>query len=108
MSPSKILIGQFLIVLTTIVATMPHKLHAELERRTAMPGVTKAKVVEDALSRYVDPEANLVLEARLRRCCAGSCAARWPGAACPPISGSSVRSSGGGSTSPGPRGRGAA
>ena len=46
---------------------LPHKLHAELERRSAMPGVTKAKVVEDALSRYFDPEANLVLEERLLR-----------------------------------------
>ena len=46
---------------------LPHKLHAELERRTSMPGVTKAKVVEDALSRYFDPEANLVLEERLLR-----------------------------------------
>lgn len=46
---------------------LPYKLHAELERRTSMPGVTKAKVVEDALSRYFDPEANLVLEERLLR-----------------------------------------
>ena len=46
---------------------LPHKLHAELERRTSMPGVTKAKVVEDALSRYFDPEAKLVLEERLLR-----------------------------------------
>jgi len=46
---------------------LPHKLHAELERRTSMPGVTKAKVVEDALSRYFDPDANLVLEERLLR-----------------------------------------
>lgn len=46
---------------------LPYKLHAELERRTSMPGVTKAKVVEDALSRYFDPEANLVLEEQLLR-----------------------------------------
>lgn len=46
---------------------LPHKLHAELERRTSMPGVTKAKIVEDALSRYFDPDANLVLEERLLR-----------------------------------------
>ena len=46
---------------------LPNKLHAELERRTSMPGVTKAKVVEDALNRYFDPEANLVLEERLLR-----------------------------------------
>jgi hypothetical protein len=46
---------------------LPYKLHAELERRTSMPGVTKAKVVADALSRYFDPEANLVLEERLLR-----------------------------------------
>lgn len=46
---------------------LPYKLHAELERRTSMPGVTKAKIVEDALSRYFDPEANLVLEERLLR-----------------------------------------
>lgn len=46
---------------------LPYKLHAELERRTSMPGVTKAKVVEDALSRYFDPEGNLVLEERLLR-----------------------------------------
>jgi hypothetical protein len=47
---------------------LPHKLHTELERRTSMPpGLTKAKVVEDALSRYFDPEASLVLEERLLR-----------------------------------------
>ncbi|KJS39411.1 MAG: hypothetical protein VR74_02170 [Hyphomonas sp. BRH_c22] len=44
---------------------LPSKLHAELERHASILGVTNAKEVEDALSRYFDPEANLVLEERL-------------------------------------------
>ena len=43
------------------------KLHAELERRASGEGVTKTQIVEDALGRFFDPEANLVLEERLLR-----------------------------------------
>jgi len=46
---------------------LSHKLHAELERRTAASSVTKAEIVEEALSRFFDPEANRVLEERLLR-----------------------------------------
>ena len=46
---------------------LSHKLHAELERRTAASSVTKTEIVEEALSRFFDPEANLVLEQRLLR-----------------------------------------
>lgn len=44
-----------------------HKLYAELEQRVRAPGVTKTDIVEEALSRFFDPEANLVLEERLLR-----------------------------------------
>ncbi|QSR22083.1 hypothetical protein [Hyphomonas sp. KY3] len=46
---------------------LSHKLHAELERRAREPGVTKTDIVEEALSRFFDPESNLVLEERLLR-----------------------------------------
>ncbi|MEO1149549.1 MAG: hypothetical protein AAFW83_01030 [Pseudomonadota bacterium] len=46
---------------------LSHKLHAELERRAREPGVTKTDIVEEALSRFFDPESNLVLEERLIR-----------------------------------------
>lgn len=46
---------------------LSHRLHAELERRTAASSVTKTEIVEEALSRFFDPEANLVLEQRLLR-----------------------------------------
>lgn len=46
---------------------LDHKLHAELERCAREPGVTKTDIVEEALSRFFDPEANLVLEERLLR-----------------------------------------
>ncbi|MDG1827211.1 MAG: hypothetical protein P8H62_13210 [Henriciella sp.] len=46
---------------------LSHKLYAELERRTAASSVTKTEIVEEALSRFFDPEANLVLEERLLR-----------------------------------------
>lgn len=46
---------------------LSHRLHAELERRTATSNVTKTEIVEEALSRFFDPEANLVLEERLLR-----------------------------------------
>lgn len=46
---------------------LSYKLHAELERRAREPGVTKTDIVEEALSRFFDPEANLVLEERLLR-----------------------------------------
>ncbi len=46
---------------------LSYKLYAELERRTAASSVTKTEIVEEALSRFFDPEANLVLEERLLR-----------------------------------------
>lgn len=46
---------------------LSYKLHAELEQRARAPGVTKTEIVEEALSRFFDPEANLVLEERLLR-----------------------------------------
>lgn len=44
---------------------LSYKLHTELERRASVSGVTKTEIVEDALRRAFDPEANLVLEQRL-------------------------------------------
>ena len=44
-----------------------HKLYAELEQRVREPGITKTDIVEEALSRFFDPESNLVLEERLLR-----------------------------------------
>ncbi|MCR9193076.1 MAG: ribbon-helix-helix protein, CopG family, partial [Hyphomonas sp.] len=46
---------------------LSHKLYAELDRRAREPGVTKTDIVEEALSRFFDPESNLVLEERLLR-----------------------------------------
>jgi hypothetical protein len=46
---------------------LSHKLYAELDRRTRESGVTKTDLVEEALSRFFDPESNLVLEERLLR-----------------------------------------
>ncbi len=46
---------------------LSHKLYVELDRRTREPGVTKTDIVEEALSRFFDPESNLVLEERLLR-----------------------------------------
>jgi hypothetical protein len=46
---------------------LSHKLYAELDRRVRKPGVTKTDIVEEALSRFFDPEPNLVLEERLLR-----------------------------------------
>ena len=46
---------------------LSHKLYAELDRRTREPGVTKTDIVEEALSRFFEPESNLVLEERLLR-----------------------------------------
>lgn len=46
---------------------LSHKLYAELERRTTVSSVTKTEIVEEALSRFFDPEANIVLEERLLR-----------------------------------------
>lgn len=46
---------------------LSYKLHAELEQRARAPGVTKTEIVEEALSRFFDPESNLVLEERLLR-----------------------------------------
>ena len=46
---------------------LSHKLHAELERRAFVPGLTKTDIVEEALSRFFDPESNLILEERLLR-----------------------------------------
>lgn len=46
---------------------LSHKLYAELEQQARAPGVTKTDIVEEALSRFFDPEANLVLEERLLR-----------------------------------------
>ncbi|MHA7900486.1 MAG: ribbon-helix-helix protein, CopG family [Henriciella sp.] len=41
---------------------LSHKLHAALDRRARAPGVTKTDIVEEALSRFFDPESNRVLE----------------------------------------------
>ena len=46
---------------------LSHKLYAELDRRARELGVTKTDIVEEALSRFFDPEINLVLEERLLR-----------------------------------------
>jgi len=46
---------------------LSYKLHAEFEKRAREPGVTKTDIVEEALSRFFDPESNLVLEERLLR-----------------------------------------